>query len=54
MTQPGEINSSGVTNDSKLQFSDSQEICPEMHALAKMAEMAPNCQNRQTVKQKFK
>ena len=25
------------------------EICPEMHALAKMAEMAPNCQNRQTV-----
>ena len=25
------------------------EICLEMHALAKMAEMALNCQNRQTV-----
>ena len=25
------------------------EICPEMHALAKMAEMAINRQNRQTV-----
>ena len=25
------------------------EICPEMHALAKMAEMALDCQNRQTV-----
>ena len=25
------------------------EICPEMHALAKMTEMALNCQNRQTV-----
>ena len=31
------------------------EICPEMHALAKMAEMAINRQNRQTVKKlKFK
>ena len=26
-----------------------QRICPEMHALAKMAEMAINPQNRQTV-----
>ena len=25
------------------------EICPEMHALAKMAEMAINRQNRQTI-----
>ena len=25
------------------------EICPEMHALAKMAEMALNRQNRQTI-----
>ena len=25
------------------------EICPEMHALAKMSEMAINCQNRQTI-----
>ena len=25
------------------------EICPEMHALAKMAEMAINHQNRQTI-----
>ena len=25
------------------------EICPEMHALAKMAKMAINCQNRQTI-----
>ena len=25
MTQPGEIDNSGATNDSKLQFSDSQE-----------------------------
>ena len=24
-------------------------MCPEMHALAKMAEMAINCQNHQTV-----
>ena len=27
----------------------SVEICPEMHALAKMAEMAINRQNRQTI-----
>ena len=26
-----------------------EEICPEMHALAKMAEMAINRQNRQTI-----
>ena len=26
-----------------------REICPEMHALAKMEEMALNCQNSQTV-----
>ena len=26
-----------------------REICPEMHALAKMAEMAINRQNRQTI-----
>ena len=25
MSQPGEIDNSGATNDSKLQFSDSQE-----------------------------
>ena len=30
------------------------EICPDMHALAKMAEMAINGPKRQAVKQTFK
>ena len=33
----------------KLSKSQRREICPEMHALAKMAEMAINRQNRQTI-----
>ena len=33
----------------KLSKSQRREICPEMHALAKMAEMAINRHNRQTV-----
>ena len=32
-----------------LIFTENREICPEMQALAKMAEMAINRQNRQTV-----
>ena len=32
-----------------LFLSDLFEICPEMHALAKMAEMAISRQNRQTI-----
>ena len=32
-----------------LTLASTGEICPEMHALAKMAEMAINRQNRQTV-----
>ena len=38
---------SGILN--KLTVSAKFEICPEMHALAKMAEMAINRQNRQTI-----